>query len=1276
MKRAKRITSIVLSMVMLLSLVYVPVYASDTIQAEFWVSPNGKDTNAGTQATPFKTIQKARDAVRAVNDNMTGDIVVNIAKGRYYLDETITFTNEDSGTNGFDVVYKYAAGDLPGAPQIIGGRYATKWINYGNGIYYTNVNTPVYALYEGDTAAIPARYPNLVESEEQPLAKAPYLYAKYDEIAQDPNDTPVIEEYTRILYDDGAFDESIANNLSGLMVCLWTSGGWDWYTDVVNVGSIDTAQNIITLDCSATSDSTRPHYQPGLMHNSSKKGARYFLMNHLSLLDRPGEFYMDKAANRLYYMPYEVSNLPNVIIPAVKNIIEVNGESAANPVKNIRFEGLNVKNNNFVENTIFPIDKYEYFPERSVDYANIYMTNTENITIKDCKIENAAANGLSMHDYAQNNTVSGTVFKNIGMDGLVIQGMNQGQGDYSKNNTITNCLFKNMGTTMGEGSGMRLMQTGSNIIEKCTVDGAVRHGMSLKGHKVIADGAEHTKIYSSGNVVKYCRFKNVGQDSGDMGAIHLFGLSDEPDANGKYISNTFEQIVIENVNNHESSTDNGPSGMYCDQSSYGQIFKNFEVKSATVEYLDFYAYDTAVSVNTVKSYDSQTFENVSWVDGFDSSLMEYSGIGSTVSEASFDNGVIAGTPDVEVSDDPYVKPGDTLVNTMIFDDAAFDNNTYVYDLSAVGTEGVDYKRGGDAATFEIANRPGVDDADLALHMYNNYTWKLNDDGSIYTDPTYGVKQPASEQPWFKQSLGEAHSDGVVAISFDIMTENFDESGNPIDALRSERKEIKLLDKDNHSIATITLANERGGFQFISNGYYRPTAVDSRKSNTWYRVDIIADLDNDTVRYYVDGVMQPRSYIEFDDHSYYNGNYTTPVARPVTLEAIKFCFNDNFRNNEVLGEYDMWIDNLKVVKLDGENTKAIVGTEERVVFSETFEDIGISKHQYTFGNTERDANGNLLLGAEVITDPDNEENKILMIKKDKSTAARSTAVNFIIDTDSNADYQSVKGIGADEVAIVSYKWKMSQPAADYSIVDVSNGSEIVFRNQITGSKMTIGNPDAAWNAATSTDISGIEADKWYDIKMVIDFKNDKIFTFIDGKRVAEEKSFALTRDKGIKKLTFTNYYGAELSVDSVEQYFDDVRLSVAGDVSVILNKPISSNSIWGEEITDFAAMTAVAPAYYYVLVKNASAENKNLTLFAAVYKDGKLADVYTGAVDTIGADDGTVGLNANSSGECILPFGMTEWRYPHAYPDDYPDEVKLMLWDGETFSPITEAKTVK
>ena len=52
----------------------------------FYVAPDGKDTNPGTEAKPFLTLAKSRDAIRAyrkTNPLPAGGITVYLREGEY-----------------------------------------------------------------------------------------------------------------------------------------------------------------------------------------------------------------------------------------------------------------------------------------------------------------------------------------------------------------------------------------------------------------------------------------------------------------------------------------------------------------------------------------------------------------------------------------------------------------------------------------------------------------------------------------------------------------------------------------------------------------------------------------------------------------------------------------------------------------------------------------------------------------------------------------------------------------------------------------------------------------------------------------------------------------------------------------------------------------------------------------------------------------------------------------------------------------------------------------
>ena len=90
----------------------------------YYVSPRGDNANPGTESQPFRTIRKARDAVRARNQNMAGDITVYLRQGTYELDETLLFEPQDSGTNGHQVIYKSYPGETA---SLCGGKRITGW---------------------------------------------------------------------------------------------------------------------------------------------------------------------------------------------------------------------------------------------------------------------------------------------------------------------------------------------------------------------------------------------------------------------------------------------------------------------------------------------------------------------------------------------------------------------------------------------------------------------------------------------------------------------------------------------------------------------------------------------------------------------------------------------------------------------------------------------------------------------------------------------------------------------------------------------------------------------------------------------------------------------------------------------------------------------------------------------------------------------------------------------------------------------------------------------
>src|SRR5438046_10665381 len=85
--------------------------ANAATAATVFVPPSGNDANAGTaKGAPVRTLARAQAVVRTLNQNMTGDVRVELAGGTYQLPAPLALTSRDSGTNGHNVVWTAASG--------------------------------------------------------------------------------------------------------------------------------------------------------------------------------------------------------------------------------------------------------------------------------------------------------------------------------------------------------------------------------------------------------------------------------------------------------------------------------------------------------------------------------------------------------------------------------------------------------------------------------------------------------------------------------------------------------------------------------------------------------------------------------------------------------------------------------------------------------------------------------------------------------------------------------------------------------------------------------------------------------------------------------------------------------------------------------------------------------------------------------------------------------------------------------------------------------------
>ena len=90
----------------------------------YYVATNGSDSNPGTLAAPFKTLEKARDTVRALGRPLpSGGVTVWLRGGTFYRTNSLMLTNvNDSGTVTAPIVYRSYSNEVA---VISGGKSIT-----------------------------------------------------------------------------------------------------------------------------------------------------------------------------------------------------------------------------------------------------------------------------------------------------------------------------------------------------------------------------------------------------------------------------------------------------------------------------------------------------------------------------------------------------------------------------------------------------------------------------------------------------------------------------------------------------------------------------------------------------------------------------------------------------------------------------------------------------------------------------------------------------------------------------------------------------------------------------------------------------------------------------------------------------------------------------------------------------------------------------------------------------------------------------------------------
>ncbi|MDD2762834.1 MAG: right-handed parallel beta-helix repeat-containing protein [Opitutaceae bacterium] len=453
------------------------VFARQTEVADFYVSPNGNDgfsgtlpqTNSGGTDGPFRTLQRARDAVRERIKANTNDMVVMLRGGRYVLTEAVTFSLSDAGKDGQRIIYRNypeeepvltpavaitgwekAPDDTPGLPEVAKGKAWT--VKLAPGI------KPFKALYQDDrrlTRAVSKGYSALGDWKD-PTASNSKLY-----------------------YPPGVMLKNW-DNIGDIDLLMRPT--FEFAMSILQLAHVDEEARIATVAIPSRWPLARLWTQtPGDVDN-------LWIENTIEVLDQPGEWVLNTKQNRLYLWPLDGQKPGNILAPQLTELVKVEGhidyDGATDvPVRNITFQGLTFT---AADRYTWPDDhagwdlqeKWEIFDRPS---AMVRLRGAANCVIERCRFVDSASAGIRLDLYCQDNTIHNNLFARIGGVGALLAGYGPGTKDVNKENRVTDNYFHDVGQVYWNSPAIYLWQSGENLVTHNLISDTPYSGIIISG---------------------------------------------------------------------------------------------------------------------------------------------------------------------------------------------------------------------------------------------------------------------------------------------------------------------------------------------------------------------------------------------------------------------------------------------------------------------------------------------------------------------------------------------------------------------------------------------------------------------------------------------------------------------------------------------------------------------------------------------------------------------------------------------------------------------------
>lgn len=425
--------------------------STPALSVEFHVAPTGDDAAQGSAEAPFRSLERARDAIRAAREGAaaSGPVTIVVHPGVYALSKPFVLSKADGGSAEAPVVYRSAE---PGKAILRGSLPIMGFAPADGGVLTADVKPaglggkPSKLLFWNGRRMELARYPNIDPA--NPFETG-WAFTDKASVAAD-----IVTRVgpKRIMRLAAADRRGWADPTSG-EVSIFPSH--EWWNNVLPITAVDEATGIVELKSDASYDIT--------------PGDRYFVRGLREDLDAAGEWHLDRKTGVVSLIPPEPLAADAaraadaaVRVPRVDTLVQFDPG-----VGHVELSG---------------------FVLEECGGTAVRLVNAEHCTVADCTIHacgDYADDGVSIAG-GRGNTVEDCTISDTGRHGISLAGGDLetlAPGDHrAEDNRIAR-----IGAIHKQGCGVNVSGVGNRVVGNQMHD-LPRFGVMFSGANLLVEG--------------------------------------------------------------------------------------------------------------------------------------------------------------------------------------------------------------------------------------------------------------------------------------------------------------------------------------------------------------------------------------------------------------------------------------------------------------------------------------------------------------------------------------------------------------------------------------------------------------------------------------------------------------------------------------------------------------------------------------------------------------------------------------------------------------------